>query len=93
MSAASELPNLAALHREAGNVRGLIRSLRMARIQSLDPKSTDKQRMDAYHLLSVHEPLLYEQARELELKLEALLYAGRGDFVSVPRYWRSTGKD
>ena len=82
------LPNLADLRRAAGDLTDKIKLVRQARAQTLSLDAAQREREDAYLILSVHEPALYEQARQLSTQLEALLNAGRGDYVSVPRYWR-----
>ena len=82
------LPNLSDLCRAAGDLADKIKLVHQARVQTLSMDSTQKEREGAYVILSVHEPRLYDLARQHSSQLEALLLAGRGDYVSVPRYWR-----
>ena len=85
---APPLPDLAGLYRDANALADRIKLIQLARCASQDASANPQERADAYHVLSVHEPGLHDAARNLAAQLDVLRNTGRGEYVSVPRYWR-----
>lgn len=82
------LPDLAGLRHDARALADRIKLIQEARFKSQDETVSELERADAEHILRIHEPSLRTAAVDLLGRLDVLANAGRGEYVSVPRYWR-----